>query len=78
MIAVSDGDVNTLLSLPRNEGGYEALLRTVEAHLTKCEAEFTAKAKMAVFNPDVRGSALAHSGQVKALQDVVELLRRQV
>lgn len=78
MIQVSDGDVKTLMSLPRNEGGYEALLRTLEGHLTQCKAEFATKAQMAVFNPDVRTSALVHSGQVKALEDVVELLKRQV
>lgn len=78
MIQVSDDDVKTLMSLPRNEGGYRALLRTLEAHLALRGKEFTATAHMAVFNLDVRVSALVHSGQVKALEEVIELLKRQV
>ena len=78
MIKVSDSDVRTLMSLPRNEGGYAALLRTMETHLTESRAEFEKLARMAVFNPDVRQNALVHSGHVKAIEDVIDLLKRQV
>jgi hypothetical protein len=78
MIPVKDADINALLSLARNEDGFRALMRTLKAHLDVLEQDLNTSARAALFHDAARAGALARSGHVAAISEVLELLERQV
>lgn len=63
-----------LLMLPRNEVAFNALKTHVEAELAEARDAFQTTANHAVFYPDRRDAALVHSGRVKALETISQLL----
>lgn len=65
-----------LLTLPRNEAGFSAFVTAIKNHRDKCVQEFNTAATRLVFDEAARPSALTLSGQVKALNDVIDLLDR--
>lgn len=79
MIKAKAAVANHLMALPRNEAGFSALLETIKEHRAYCQEQFEKAARAAVFNPaTARDGALVHSGHVAALDDVIDLLERQV
>ena len=75
-IRPSQSDATLMLSLPRNEAGFKALVSALKSHRDKCNIEFTNAAIHNVHDDTVRSRALVLSGQVKGLNDVLDLLDR--
>jgi hypothetical protein len=76
MIKPGKREADLMLTLPRNEAGFGAFVTALKQHRDKCVQEFNVAASRTVFDESVRPAALAASGQVKALNDVIELLDR--
>lgn len=78
MIPVADSDVTALMSLARNESGFVALLRTLKAYHETLKEDLNAAARVSLFQESARAGALARSGHVAAIGEVIELLERQI
>jgi hypothetical protein len=63
-----------LLTLPRNEAGFMALVTAFKQHRDNCVSDFNSAAAKLVFDDTVRPAAIALAGQVKAFNDVLDLL----
>ena len=72
MIKPDEREARLMLTLPRNEAGFHALVSAITKHRDQC---FNLAAQKNVFDESVRTSALALSGQVKAMNDVLDLLK---
>lgn len=77
-IVVKKEHAKSLMSLPRNEAGFAALLDTVKAERQIQHEAYQRAAHATVMNPDARSGALMCYGQYLALGAVVELLERQL
>lgn len=74
VIPVNTVQAAKLLTLPNNVAGFGALVEVLKAHRDKTNQFFNAVAIRNVFNTESRPTALVASGQVKALNEVIELL----
>ncbi|ECN8119269.1 TPA: hypothetical protein MC918_004509 [Klebsiella pneumoniae] len=75
MIKPDEREARLMLTLPRNEAGFHALVSAITKHRDQCVQDFNLAAQKNVFDESVRTSALALSGQVKAMNDVLDLLK---
>lgn len=76
MIKPGKREADLMLTLPRNEAGFGAFVTALKQHRDKCVQDFNTSASRTVFDESARPGALVASGQVKALNDVIELLDR--
>lgn len=77
-ITVTKENAKALMSLPRNEAGFAALLESIKAEHKLQHEAYQQAAHATVMNPDARKAALMCYGQYLALGAVVELLERQL
>lgn len=77
-IPVTKENAKALMSLPRNEAGFAALLDTLKAEYTAQHDAYQRAAHATVLNPDARNAALTCLGQCRAIEAVVDLLERQL
>lgn len=75
-IRPSKSDATLMLTLPRNESGFKALISTLISYRDKCHIDFTNAAIRNVFDSTIQLRALTLSGKVDALNDVIDLLDR--
>lgn len=78
MIRPNKRDADTMLTLPRNEAAFSALMSTLSEHLTECEQDLNKAALLLVKDEAMRPRAQMLMGQVYAIKDVINLLERLI
>ncbi|HAX5209133.1 TPA: hypothetical protein JZG45_003985 [Escherichia coli] len=76
MITVGKSQADLLMTLPRNEVAYTALIQAVESHTADRRALLQQVALTSLANPAARDNGLRLMGEVDALNDVLDLLKR--
>lgn len=76
MITVGKSQADLLMTLPRNEAAYAALVQAVESHTADRRALLQQVALTSLVNPAARDKGLRLMGEVDALNDVLDLLKR--
>lgn len=77
-IRIPDEFYKKILTLPRNEAGYSALISTLKIEYNDLQQQFIDASKATVFNEKARTKALVLYGNCEALADVINLLERQL
>jgi hypothetical protein len=76
MITVGKSQADLLMTLPRNEAAYAALIQAVDAHTAARRALLQQVALTSLVNPSARDRGLRLMGEVDALDAVLDLLKR--
>ncbi|HCL7572491.1 TPA: hypothetical protein N2X72_004169 [Escherichia coli] len=76
MITVGKSQADLLMTLPRNEAAYAALVQAVEGYTADRRALLQQVALTSLANPAARDNGLRLMGEVDALNDVLDLLKR--
>ncbi|HHX1016872.1 TPA: hypothetical protein ACU6F1_004367 [Escherichia coli] len=76
MITVEIPQADLLMTLPRNEAAYAALVQAVETHVANRRALLQQVALSALVSQAARDNGLRLMGEVDALAEVLDLLKR--
>lgn len=76
MITVGKSQADLLMTLPRNEAAYAALVQAVEGYTADRRALLQQVALTSLVNQSARDKGLRLMGEVDALNDVLDLLKR--
>ncbi|EKY5009629.1 hypothetical protein QFW19_004227 [Escherichia coli] len=76
MITVSKAQVDLLMTLPRNEAAYAALVQAVEAYTADRRAMLQQVALTSLMNLAARDNGLRLMGEVDALAAILDLFKR--
>ena len=76
MISVEQSQAELLMTLPRNEAAYKALIQAVETYADGRRALLQQVALSSLVNTAARDNGLRLMGEVDALAEVLDLLKR--